>query len=137
MSNVEKTFFIIKPDGMEKHLFSEITSLIKEVGLEVSKLTLTYLDEDKLREHYSHIANKPFFSEVVSYMTRGKVLIGIFSGENAVEKWRGLLGATNPSKAEPGTIRQRYGNSEKMENVAHGSDSVESAQREINIWFGE
>lgn len=137
---MEKTFFMIKPDGVERRLMGEILHLIERRGFTVERLELRRSTEDLLKIHYSHLVDKPFFPDIRDYMMSGPVLIGVLSGPKVVKSWRNMMGATNPVDALPGTIRGDFamgavdGN---IKNVVHGSDSVEAAQREIALWFGE
>lgn len=118
----------------------EILHLIERRGFTVERLELRHATEDLLKVHYSHLVDKPFFPDIRSYMMSGPVLIGVLSGPKVVKSWRNMMGATNPVDALPGTIRGDFamgavdGN---IKNVVHGSDSVEAAQREIALWFGE
>lgn len=130
---MEKTFFIIKPDGMKHEgVFERVAALGS-----ITKLKLTELSVEKLQEHYAHVVDKPFFPDIVEYMTSSPVVIGIIEGENIIAKLREELGATDPTKAEKGTIRRTYGVKlgNMMYNCVHASDSVENAVREIQIWF--
>lgn len=137
---MEKTFFMIKPDGVERRLMGEILHLIERRGFTVERLELRHATEALLKIHYSHLVDKPFFPDIRDYMMSGPVLIGVLSGPKVVKSWRNMMGATNPVDALPGTIRGDFamgavdGN---IKNVVHGSDSVEAAQREIALWFGE
>lgn len=138
MTQTERTFFIIKPDGVViPEVYSELFG-DGELGLTLEDIGTTTATEELLREHYAHIADEPFFKDIVEYMTSRPVIFGILSGPNAVQVWRDYLGETDPRKASPESIRGRYGKviDEGIFNVAHGSDSVESAEREIKLWFG-
>ncbi|MGT2801534.1 nucleoside diphosphate kinase [Streptococcus henryi] len=136
----EKTFFMIKPDGVERRLIGEIIHLIERRGFTIERLELRMATEDILRQHYSHLVDKPFFGDILGYMLSGPVLIGVISGPKVVKSWRIMMGATNPVDAVPGSIRGDFamgpvdGN---IKNVVHGSDSKEAAQREIALWFGQ
>lgn len=137
---MENTFFMIKPDGVERRLIGEILNLIERRGFTIERLELRVATEEILRQHYSHLVDKPFFPDILSYMLSGPVLIGVISGPKVVKSWRIMMGATNPVDALPGTIRRNFamgavdGN---IKNVVHGSDSKEAAQREIALWFGD
>lgn len=137
---MENTFFMIKPDGVERRLIGEILNLIERRGFTIERLELRVATEEILRQHYSHLVDKPFFPDILSYMLSGPVLIGVISGPKVVKSWRIMMGATNPVDALPGTIRGNFamgtvdGN---IKNVVHGSDSKEAAQREIALWFGD
>lgn len=136
----EKTFFMIKPDGVERRLIGEIIHLIERRGFTIERLELKMATEDILRQHYSHLVDKPFFGDILGYMLSGPVLIGVISGPKVVKSWRTMMGATNPVDAVPGSIRGDFamgpvdGN---IKNVVHGSDSKEAALREIALWFGQ
>lgn len=134
---LETTFFIIKPDGMVNH--HNISNIFKENGYHIKSLKRISPDEtrEKLKEHYSHIIDKPFYSDVENYMTSGEIIIGKLTKYNAIEDFRKLMGTTNPEQADEGTIRKKYGKviDGKIFNVIHGSDSKESYEREIKIWF--
>lgn len=134
-STKEETFFIIKPDAIEKGYVGEILSIAEKHGLHIKALKVVPPSTELLSLHYFELIKKPFFNEVLAHMTRTSLVVGIFEGENAVSKWRTLLGHTDPSKAEAGTIRAKYGDAEKFENAAHGSASIEEAKREIALWF--
>ncbi|WP_422803351.1 nucleoside-diphosphate kinase [Streptococcus sp. FT1-106] len=137
---MENTFFMIKPDGVERRLIGEILNLIERRGFTIERLELRVATEEILRQHYSHLVDKPFFPDILSYMLSGPVLIGVISGPKVVKSWRIMMGATNPVDALPGTIRGNFamgavdGN---IKNVVHGSDSKEAAQSEIALWFGD
>lgn len=138
--NYEETFFIIKPDGIK--YFPKIKEAILGAGFKFIGIQSipTSSVRDKLDIHYSHIVDKPFYKDVVEYMTTGdSLIIGKLFKANAVEDFRKLIGPTNPDIAPKGTIRGDFGKVEngKIYNVVHGSDSVENAQKEIEIWFGK
>ena len=135
---LEQTFFIIKPDSLERGLVGEILSRIENKGLKITKLELVKLNANKLKAHYNHIVNEPFYPELEEYMTKGNSIIGILTGDNAISTWRKMMGATNPREADLGSIRGDFGfvtSNGVMKNLVHGSDSVKSATNEINIWF--
>ena len=137
--SIEQTLFLIKPDGIEKNLENVIFDIIKKNNLKVVRYKIVQPEESikYLKKHYQNIENKPFFKEVIAYMTRGPISVGIIEGSDAIKKWRSIMGATNPKDALKGTIRASYGDSKTFENVVHGSDSLESAKKEISIWFPE
>lgn len=135
---LEQTFFIIKPDALERGLIGEIFSRIEKKGLKITKLELVKLNPNKLKAHYNHIVNESFYPELEEYMTKGNSIIGILTGDNAISTWRKMMGATNPREADLGSIRGDLGTittNGVMKNLVHGSDSVSSAINEINIWF--
>lgn len=133
---LEKTYIMLKPDALERGLMGAVISRIENKGYKIVDAKMMHLDEPILREHYAHIADKPFFPEIVSYMTRGPVLAMIVEGENAVKGMRILMGATKFEEATAGTIRGDFANS-TSENIVHGSDSVENAEIEIRRFFGK
>ena len=108
--------------------------MIYEAGLSIKKYEVRQLDVETIREHYSHLLEKPFYGELEEYMTSDIVILMVLTGENAVEKLRTLMGPTNSKKAEKGTIRGEFG-TDITYNAIHGSDSIESAQIEINRFF--
>ena len=129
-----KTLAIIKPDGMEN--IEKIIGMIYKSGLKIVEYDVRTLDEEILREHYSHLVTKPFFTEIVEYMSSAPVAIMILEGENAVPRFRKLMGPTDSTLAEPGTIRGEFG-TDKSANAVHGSDSIENAEIEIKRFFKE
>lgn len=131
----ERTLILIKPDGISRGLVGEVISRIEAKGLRLVALDLRVADRATAEKHYAEHTDKPFFGELVDFITSAPLIAGVVEGERAVEAWRQLAGGTDPvSKATPGTIRGDFGLS-VSENVVHGSDSVESAEREIAIWF--
>ena len=131
---MEKTLVIIKPDGVKRHLVGKIIQRFEEKGLVITALKMGTLTLSLLEEHYNHLVTRPFFSELVDYMTSGPVVILILTGENAIEIVRKMVGTTNPLQAEIGSIRGQYGLSH-TENVIHASDSTAAAQAEIQRFF--
>ena len=130
--NIEQTLAIIKPDGMKNS--NEILKMIYDKGLTVDKFKAGYLTKKVLKEHYAHLLDKPFYPQLEEYMLSGEVAILVLEGENAVEKFRNLMGPTDSTKAEPGTIRGKFGK-DITHNAIHGSDSKENAEIEINRFF--
>lgn len=133
---MERTLAIIKPDAMERKLMGEIISIYEKKGLYISSIKIVKPSIKAAREHYYEHKDKPFFSDLVSYITRGEVCVLIIEGDNAIKVVRRINGATDPLEADMGTIRGRYAIS-KTENTVHSSDSAENAEREIKIWFSE
>lgn len=130
----EKTFVILKPDCLEKRLMPEVLKRIQNAGMELVACKMAKLNEEILQEHYAHIVGKPFYPPLVKFMSRRSVVLCVFEGENAIAKIRQLLGPTNSEVASAGTIRGDFGwNS--SENIAHASDSPESATAEIARFF--
>ena len=135
----ERIFILVKPDGVERGLVGEILGRIEAKGYILQELRFMRATEDLLRKHYAHVADKPFFPDIVEYMTRGPLVAGIFSGRNVVEGVRALAGATNPTQAVPGSIRgdlaREWGHG-NIENLIPASDSPENAEKEIALWLG-
>jgi nucleoside-diphosphate kinase len=132
----ELTFSIIKPNAVKDHNIGNIISLFEKNGLSVAAAKLVNMTKEQSEEFYAEHKARPFFGELVDFMTSGPVLLMALYGENAVAKNRELMGATDPAKAAPGTIRALYAKS-VGENSVHGSDSPESAMRELNLFFKE
>lgn len=131
---IEKTFSIIKPNAVKKNVMGNIISQFETSGLKVAAAKLAVISKDKCELFYAEHKERPFFGELVSFMTSGPVLLMCLAGENAVLKNREIMGATDPKKAAPNTIRALHGDS-MGENAVHGSDSVDSAKRELAIFF--
>lgn len=130
----EMTFSIIKPNAVKKNVMGDIMSMFETQGLHVAAAKLSVLSRKKCEEFYAEHKARPFFGELVDFMTSGPVMLMVLSGEGAVMKNREIMGATDPKKAAPGTIRAKHGDS-VGENAVHGSDSPESAAREIALFF--
>ena len=133
---MEKTLVLIKPDAMKRKLMGEIISIYEKSNLYISKIKIIRATIEIAEEHYEEHKEKPFFHELIDYITSGEVCALIVEGDNAVEEVRKLNGATDPKNANPSSIRGRYALS-KSENSVHASDSIKSAEREIRIWFPE
>lgn len=133
---MEQTLVLVKPDGVKKKLCGEILARYERKGLTIKALKLMQVPEELAAQHYAEHKDKPFFRELIDFITSGPVLAMVLSGENAVAAVRKLNGATNPLEAAPGTIRGDYGLLIN-ENVVHASDAPETAQREIVLWFPE
>lgn len=133
---MEQTFIMIKPDGVQRGLVGQIICRFEQKGYFLKGIKMQVASEGLLQEHYKDLAQKPFFPSLVKYMSSGPVCAMIWEGKNVVKAGRVLLGATNPQDSAPGTIRGDFC-VEVGRNVCHGSDSVESAKREINLWFKE
>lgn len=131
---VERTLSIIKPDAVSKNVIGEIYSRFEKAGLRVVAAKMAHLDDEVAGGFYAEHKERPFFKDLVSFMTSGPVMVQVLEGEGAVLKNRDLMGATNPKEADAGTIRADYAESID-ENAVHGSDSVESAAREIDYFF--
>lgn len=131
----EKSLIIIKPDGVEKKVIGKIISRFEEGGLEIERIRVLHIDKNIALAHYKEHVDKPYFPKLLKYMTSGPSIVMVVKGENAVAKSRELMGCTDPQKADKGTIRGDFGTDITI-NVVHGSDSERSAEREINIFFG-
>lgn len=131
---IERTFSIIKPNAVKKNAIGDIVKHFEENGLHIAAMKLALLSKEKCELFYAEHKERPFFGELVSFMTSGPVVLMCLTGENAVLKNRDLMGATDPKKANAGTIRAKHGDS-IGENAVHGSDSLDSAKRELAIFF--
>lgn len=131
---MEKTFSIIKPNAMKKNAIGDIVSMFEANGLKIAAAKISVMTKAKAEEFYAEHKARPFFGELVSFMTSGPVMLMCLAGENAVLKNREIMGATDPKKAAVGTVRAKFGDS-MGENAVHGSDSVASADRELAIFF--
>ena len=132
----ERTYIMIKPDGVQRGLVGEIIQRFEKRGCGLQALKLFQADEALLKTHYSDLVEKPFFPSLLAYMLSGPVTCMVWEGTNAVKMGRAMLGATNPQESLPGTIRGDY-SIEVGRNICHGSDSVENAEKEIALWFTE
>jgi len=133
---MEETLVLIKPDGVKRQLCGEILSRYERKGLEIKAMKLLQTPQELAEEHYAEHKDKPFFGELVDFITSGPVLAFVLAGKNAVTSVRTINGATNPVDATPGSIRGDYALTMDS-NVVHASDSVDSAAREIHLWFPE
>jgi Nucleoside diphosphate kinase len=131
---IEQTFSIIKPNAMKKNAIGDIVSMFEANGLKIAAAKIQILTQSKAEEFYAEHKARPFFGELVSFMTSGPVMLMCLQGEGAVLKNREIMGATDPKKANVGTVRAKFGDN-MGENAVHGSDSVESAQRELALFF--
>jgi len=131
---VERTFVMVKPDGVQRGLVGEIISRLERKGLKIVAIKMLKIPMEMAEKHYEEHKNKPFFSSLISYITSGPVVAMVVEGKNAVKVVRKLVGATNPAEAEPGTIRGDFG-LDLGRNVVHASDSITSADREIRLFF--
>ena len=131
-----KTFFMIKPDGVRRNLVGEVISRVEEKGFEITKIKMMMISKSLAEEHYGEHNDKPFFNDLVEFITSGPVVAMQVEGENVVAQITNLMGATNPSDATPGSIRGDLA-TELDQNVVHGSDSDISAERELNLFFSE
>jgi nucleoside-diphosphate kinase len=131
---LERTFSIVKPDGVQKNLIGEVYRRFEQAGLKIVAARMVHLTQRQAEGFYAVHSERPFFKDLVKYMTSGPVVVQVLEGENAVAKNRELMGATDPKKAAPGTIRADLAASIE-ENVVHGSDSAENAAVEIAFFF--
>ena len=131
---MEHTFVMVKPDGVRRRLVGEVISRLEGKGLTLVRMRLLTIDEDLAGRHYAEHRSKPFFGELVAFITGGPVVAMEWSGPGAVAIVRTLMGPTNPAEAPPGTIRGDFG-TVITENIVHGSDSTTSAERELALFF--
>ena len=131
----ERTLILIKPDGVRRGLVGEVIARIERKGLKLVAMDLRVADKATAEEHYAEHKERPFYGELVDFITSAPLVAGVVEGPNAIAAWRQLAGGTNPVEAAtPGSIRGDFA-LEVAENIVHGSDSPESAEREISIWF--
>ncbi|MBI4283085.1 MAG: nucleoside-diphosphate kinase [Chloroflexi bacterium] len=133
---MERSLVLIKPDAMQRRLAGSIISRLEARGLKLVALKMLHLDKALAEQHYAIHAGKSFFKDLISYITSTPIVAAVFEGEGAVEVIRKIMGATDPSKAEPGTIRADFG-MDIQRNATHASDSVETAATEIELFFAE
>lgn len=133
---MERSLVLVKPYAVQRGLGGTFISRLENLGLKMVALKMLHLDRALAEQLYAVHRSKPFFADLVSYVTSEPVIAAVFQGERAVEILRRTIGATDPAKAEPGTIRRDYG-MDVRRNAIHGSDSVESAEREIKLFFAE
>jgi nucleoside-diphosphate kinase len=134
--SVEQTLSIIKPDGVQKNLIGEIYRRFEKAGLEIVAAKMIHLSKEQAEGFYSVHRERPFFNDLVSYMTSGPVMVQAMQGEDAIAKNRDIMGATNPADADEGTIRADYADSIEQ-NIVHGSDAAATAADEIAFFFGD
>lgn len=133
---MEKTLVLVKPDATQRGLASAILSRLEKLGLKMVALKMLHMDKPLARQHYAIHKDKPFFSSLIDYITSAPIVAAIFEGDKAVERAREMMGATDPAKAEAGTIRGDFG-VDIEHNSIHGSDSAETARIEIRLFFTE
>lgn len=136
VSHGERTFIMIKPDGVHRALVGDIIKRFEQKGFKLVAMKFLQPNKELLNKHYEDLSNKPFFPGLIKYMTSGPVLAMVWEGEGVVKTGRVMLGETHPAKSLPGTIRGDYC-IQVGRNIVHGSDSVESAKTEIGLWFKE
>ncbi len=135
----ERTLVLVKPDGVRRGLVGEVIARIERKGYEVTSLRMLQADRAILERHYAEHEGKPFYEPLLEFMMSGPIVALIAEGERVIEGFRSLAGTTDPTVAAPGTIRgdlARQQTTKVVQNIVHGSDSVESAEREISIFFG-
>jgi nucleoside-diphosphate kinase len=132
----ERTLSIVKPDGVQKNLIGEVYRRFEQAGLQIVAARMLHLSREQAEGFYAVHRERPFFNDLVAYMTSGPVIVQVLEGENAIAKNREIMGATNPADAAPGTIRADFAASIE-ENVVHGSDGPDTAQTEIAFFFGD
>ena len=133
---IERTLSIIKPDGVQKNVIGEVYRRFEQAGMKIVAARMLHLTKAQAEAFYAVHRERPFYKDLVSYMTTGPVIAQVLEGENAVEAHRRIMGATDPKKADPGTIRRDFAASIE-ENVVHGSDAVETARQEISFFFAQ
>ncbi len=132
---IEATLLIVKPDGVRRALIGEVLGRVEAKGLTIERLELRTIDRATAEEHYAEHREKPFFEELVSFITGGPSVLARITGEDAISCWRTMMGPTNPVDAPPGSIRGDFA-TVITENIVHGSDSPASAERELRLFFG-
>ncbi|WP_138443489.1 nucleoside-diphosphate kinase [Sinomonas susongensis] len=135
----ERTLVLVKPDGVSRGLVGAILARVEAKGYRLVELKLLAATRELLEQHYAEHEGKPFYEPLLEFMLSGQVVAAVFEGERVIEGFRSLAGATDPTTAAPGTIRGDFGRDwglKVQQNLVHGSDSPESAEREIAIWFG-
>ncbi|KAA0550263.1 nucleoside-diphosphate kinase [Bacillus sp. BGMRC 2118] len=133
---MEKTFLMVKPDGVQRNLIGEIVSRFEKKGFKLVGAKLMNIPTELAETHYGEHKERPFFGELVSFITSGPVFAMVWEGENVISTARLMMGATNPKESAPGTIRGDFAVT-VGKNIIHGSDSPESAEREINLFFNQ
>ncbi len=133
---MERSFLMVKPDGVARGLVGEVISRVERRGLKIVAMKMLRIDRELAERHYGEHRDKPFFQGLISYITSGPVVAMVVEGKEAVKVLRAMIGATNPMEAQPGTIRGDFA-LDVGRNVVHASDSQESAEREISLFFDE
>jgi nucleoside-diphosphate kinase len=132
----EQTLSIIKPDGVKKSIIGEVVKTFEENGLKVVAMKMVHMSKREAEGFYAVHKDKPFFQSLTDFMSSGPSVVQVLEGENAIQRNREIMGATDPAKAEPGTIREKYGSSIEV-NTVHGSDAPETAMAEIAYFFSD
>jgi len=133
---MERSLVLIKPDAMQKGLAGTIISRLESQGIKLVAIKMLHMDKALAEQHYAIHADKAFFKDLVEYITSTPIIAAIFEAEGSVERIRKIMGATDPAKAEPDTIRKDFG-TDIQRNAVHGSDSIETAEKEIRLYFDE
>ncbi|MBG6225636.1 nucleoside-diphosphate kinase [Arthrobacter sp. CAN_A2] len=136
--SVERTLVLVKPDGVSRGLTGTVLSRVEAKGYTIAELKRVHATRELLEEHYAEHLGKPFYEPLVEFMLSGPIVAAVFEGERVIEGFRSVAGTTDPTTAAPGTIRGDLGRDwglKVQQNLVHGSDSAESAEREIGIWF--
>ena len=134
MIEMERTLVLLKPDLCERHLIGAVLAMYEQQGLVIEQLKMIRPTRELAGQHYAEHAGRPYFEGLLDYLTRGNVVAVVLQGEQAISRVRAINGATDPAKAEPGSIRGKYAISTR-ENSVHASDTLENANREISLWF--
>ncbi len=137
---MERTFFIIKPDALERGLVGQILTRIERRGFKIRDLKMLTATEALIAQHYDHLTDKPFFPQLVQYMTSGPVIAGILEGPEVIKSWRDMMGATQSGQCTSRNYSWGFATAPvggMVENVVHGSDCSEAAEREISLWLGQ
>ncbi|MGE7839445.1 nucleoside-diphosphate kinase [Lysinibacillus sp. NPDC093712] len=133
---IEQTFLMVKPDGVERQVVGDIVDRFERRGFVLKAAKLMVIPQELAEKHYAEHAERPFFGELVDFITSGPVFAMVWEGENVIKLARTMMGATKPEESNPGTIRGDYATT-VSHNIIHGSDSLASAEREIGLFFGE
>ncbi|HUT85621.1 MAG TPA: nucleoside-diphosphate kinase, partial [Elusimicrobiales bacterium] len=136
---IERTLILIKPNGIKRRLAGLCLSKLESLGMELVGAKVLKVSKELVAKHYQHLKKRPFFNELIEEISGKKVLAFIYEGNDAVSKMREIVGATNPEKSKPGTIRNSFGRirNGKIENIIHASSSVKDSKREIDLWFSK
>lgn len=135
MPDTQRTLILVKPDGVRRQLIGEVIKRIEQKGYRILEMKMFTIDKGLAEEHYAEHVERPFFAELVSFITSGPVVAMMVEGDDAVAGMRQIMGATNPLDAAPGSLRGDFATA-IGENIVHGSDSLESAERELKLFFG-
>ncbi|KAM7291542.1 nucleoside diphosphate kinase B-like [Ixodes scapularis] len=131
----ERTFMIVKPDGVQRGLIGKVVSRLEKTGFKLVAMKFLQAAEETLKKHYEERSDQPFFQALIKYMQMGPIVIMVWEGKEVIKRTRDMIGATDPLKSKPGTIRGDYDGIMPGRKVVHGSDSLPSSKREIELWF--